>query len=169
MRWPMWLVITAIVAVPAWLYWPADARVHLMAAQQRWAGRAFADYRLVVETDTCLYDVVVRAGRLYGGARDSCVTQARTVEGLFALIAATGMQPRCIAGTCLCLVHTSVAATYDAALGHPVRINIRSVLMPHLASADYWRALMRWRRLPACHASATRHIRVQDVAPLPDD
>jgi hypothetical protein len=166
MRWQMWIIVAVAIIMPLWHHGLPGEREQLVAARQRWTQRSFVDYRLVVETDTCLYDVIVRAGRLHGGARDACFAQARPIEGLFDAITAADMRPHCVAGACQCLIHTSVAATYDAVLGHPVRITVRSIWLPHLISADYWRALLRDRRPPACGSTTVRHIRVQHVAPL---
>jgi hypothetical protein len=166
MRWQMWIIVAVAIIMPLWHYGLPGEREQLLAARQRWAQRPFADYHLIVETDTCLYDVIVRAGRLHGGARDACVAQARPVEGLFDTIDTAGVRPHCVAGACRCLVYTSVTATYDAELGHPVRIIVRSSWLPHLTSADYWRALLRERRPPACGSATVRHIRVQHIAPL---
>jgi hypothetical protein len=139
----------------------------LIEARARWAARPFEAYRLVAQFDTCYYDVTVRREQVHGGLRDSCFTQARSIGGLFDVIARDGqVTPNCGVRTCTCEAITSVHAEYHPTLGYPTTIMIMVETRPLWSSLDTWRTLIETRAAPVCNVHNQRAITVLHVEPL---
>ncbi|HMO59552.1 MAG TPA: DUF6174 domain-containing protein [Roseiflexaceae bacterium] len=138
-----------------------------LEARARWQANSFSSYRLVATFDTCFYDVVVRRDRITGGLRDSCINQARSISGLFEVIARDGeVTPNCGLRHCACEAVTQVQAEYDARLGYPTEITVFVETRPRWTSLDSWQMLIETRAPPLCSVKTIRSIRVLHVEPL---
>ncbi len=117
----------------------------LAAAQERWAARQFARYRLAVEYSggliECRQDAEIRGETVVAIMRNTCPVGVLTVTDVFNRIDVnlTTRAGRCGPNGCGCDGTIGVDATYDTTLGYPRRMNI------HLRPEDRWRYSGYWR------------------------
>jgi hypothetical protein len=146
---------------------PAEGLRERGAALARWQARPFADYRLVVQDESCYYDVHVRNGQVSSSFRDSCLFQARSVDALFDVADRDRrVTPNCGTRGCLCETLTRVAASYHPQLGYPKLLEVAVEIRTNWLSPDVWRSLIATGATPHCDATNSRTITVLAVEPL---
>lgn len=141
---------------------PAQERV---AALGRWQSRDFNAYRMVLEDGNCTTDYVIRNEHVAWAFEAPCGRgQARSVSNLFALIEHGGSARVCVGVNCTCQWVTTVSVDYDAALGYPQTIVIRTAVWPNWRSGSYWSELTSTWSNP-CDAVSERVVRVRELTP----
>jgi hypothetical protein len=132
-------------------------------ALARWEKRTFSRYRMVLEDANCTTDYEVNAEHVAWGHEVPCGRgQARTVANLFALIVPN--QSVCVGAGCPCERITALQVRYDAILGYPQRIAIRTQLWPNWQSSIFWNALATNFRNP-CSGGNERVLTVRGLFP----
>ena len=156
----VWLALTAKQ--------DADTLAQLQAsAEGRWALRPFVSYRMVLEEGSCTADYEVRAERVVWGYETPCGRgQARSVANLFDLIGNSAERVSCEGLGCPCERVTTLEAHYDAELGYPTKIVVRSSLWPNWRGAAFWTQLVEKQANP-CARSTMRVIMVKALIPHP--
>jgi hypothetical protein len=122
-----------------------SAPEELAAAQERWAARQFARYRLAVEYSggliDCRQDAEIRGEAVVAIMRNTCPLGVLTVTDVFNRIDVnlSTRVGRCGPNGCGCDGTVGVDATYDASLGYPRQMNLRLRPEERWHYPGYWR------------------------------
>lgn len=147
---------------------PHSPNAVLSAAEQRWEGRGFANYRIVVQVErsgvACTQELEVRGNRQPFAVRDTCGSSwfsQLSVPRLFDYSTRVAQAPTCYPSSqlCPCQQLRVGRVVYDPQLGYPSLIDYERRVRPNIISLDYWRRAWDQRKLPNCDPG-TRNIRI---------
>jgi hypothetical protein len=163
----------ALLGARAWPQLPSELRAD---AQQRWATRPFAAYRVALRIEywnrVCFQELEVHGELVRRVVSDTCLTSSfsmMTVPRLYEMSQRLEQAPSCYPDgqPCACRLRRIGKIEYDARLGYPRQIVYRREALPNWTHLDFWRHLWLQRDLPTCGTSRTLRIAVISFVPLP--
>lgn len=158
------------------MVWPATPSVRRAAAQNRWAARPFASYRIALRVEflnqSCFQEIEVQGERVAKTISDTCQTSSfssLTAGRLFEISQRVEQAPTCYADTepCACRQLRIGKIEYDETLGYPHVIAYQRVVQPNWTHLDFWKRLWTRRSLPSCGLTRSTRIVVLSFTPIP--
>jgi hypothetical protein len=169
----LFLVSGAVLALIAL---PSTPSMRRASAQDRWATRPFAGYRIAMRVEflnqACFQEIEVQGDRVAKIISDTCQTSSfssMTIGRLFEISERVEQAPTCYADAepCACRQMRIGKIDYDTALGYPLEITYRRVVQPNWTHLDFWKRLWGRRNLPSCGLMRSTRIVVLSFAPIP--
>lgn len=155
---------------------PSPAAQQRLAAQQRWAARPFANYRLAIQVDfggsMCSQELESQGESIRRIMFNNCRPNwmgLTTVARLFEIGERLERPEPCYSLTqvCLCTRVGQGDIAYDTRLGFPQEIVYRREIRPNFLNSDYWRRLIFYHQLPSCGPlNQTVRIAVTTLLPI---
>jgi hypothetical protein len=160
------LIISALIAAGAMIFWWFSPAATLARAQQHWESRTFTDYRMVGHF-FCRYDALIQNEQVVETFDSDCSRGIYPVSEQFLSIQQMLSNRSCGFNDCVCGGRGVIEVQYNPQWGYPERILYEISPEHRWRTIEYWQARLQGKANCPYAFEMAMEMRVDSLTPLP--